>query len=320
MAQRRIRLIASVSALLVLASVAVGRAVQRAPAAQRVYHLDLGPARAPIDAAVPSAFDASGKRVAMRVCADPNNLPFSNRAGEGFENKLAALLAADLGLRLEYSWWPQRRGFVRNTLKLGNCDAVMGIASSSELVLPTRPYYRSTYVFVTRRDSPVHIRSLDDPALRRLRIGIHLMGGDDANPPAAQSLARRGLASNVEGFPIYGDYTLPDPPARLLDAVENGAVEVAIVWGPLAGYFARTAAKPLELAPVRPEHDGALPFGFDISVGVRHGDTAWRNELQDALDRHAADIRRLLAEYGVPTERVAAADAAAQATNRVRPR
>ncbi|HTI62784.1 MAG TPA: hypothetical protein VL524_04695, partial [Gemmatimonadaceae bacterium] len=166
----------------------------------------------------------------------------------------------------------------------------------------------------------VHVRSLDDPALRRMRIGIHLMGGDDANPPAARSLARRGLASNVEGFPIYGDYSQPDPPARLLDAVESGAVDVAIVWGPLAGYFARTAAKPLELAPVRPERDGALPFAFDISVGVRRGDTAWRNELQDALDRHAGDIRRLLADYGVPSERVATADGGANATATVRRR
>lgn len=270
------------------------------------YHLVLGPPREPIDAVVAPAFDAAGHRTTMRVCADPNNLPFSNRAGEGFENRLATLLANDLGLRLAYSWWPQRRGFVRNTLKLGNCDVVMGIPSRSELVLPTRPYYRSTYVLVTRRDRGLRVASLDDPVLRRLRIGIHLTGGDDANPPAARSLAARGLVSQVEGFPIYGDYTQPDPPARLLDAVADGGVDVGVVWGPLAGWFARRSAVPLSIAPVEPQHDGPVSFAYDISLGVRRGDTAWRDQLQHALDRHRIDVRRLLADYGVPL--VASAD------------
>jgi mxaJ protein len=273
------------------------------------YHLDLGPSREPIDAAVPQAFDAAGRRTTMRVCADPNNLPFSDRAGEGFENRLASLLAADLGLRVAYSWLPQRRGFVRNTLKLGNCDVIMGIAARSEMVLATRPYYRSTYVLVTRRDGGPRVTSLDDPTLRRLRIGMHLIGGDDANPPASHSLAARGLVANVRGYPIYGDYLKPDPPARLLDAVADDSVDVAIVWGPLAGYFARREPVPLAITPVRPERDGSVSFAYDIALGVRHGDSAWRDQLQGALDRHRADVGRLLADYGVPVLPVAAPSA-----------
>ncbi len=292
-------------AVLLAAAAVAGRriALARAQAwpVRAPYFLALGPTREPVAVPVPSAFDASGKRVAMRVCADPNNLPFSNSAGAGFENKLASLLAEDLGLRVAYSWWPQRRGFVRNTLKLGNCDVVMGIATKSELVLPTKPYYRSTYVFVSRRDRQIGVHSLDDPVLRRLTIGVHLTGGDDANPPAAQSLAFRGLLSRMRGYTIYGDYAQANPPARLVDAVARGDVDVAIVWGPLAGWSAKRAPVALALAPVTPALDrGVLPYVYDISLGVRRGDRAWRDQLQAALDRHQADIRRLLRSYGVP--------------------
>jgi mxaJ protein len=261
--------------------------------------LQLGPATQTTDEAVRPATDASGRRILMRVCADPNNLPFSNRAGEGFENELAKLLAQDLGLRVAYYWWPQRRGFVRNSLKLGDCDVIMGISAESELVLATRPYYRSTYVFLTRRDGPV-VRSLDDTVLRHLKIGIPLTGGE-ANPPPAQSLAERGLASRVEGYPLYGDYSKPNPPSALVDAVSKRDVDVAVVWGPFAGYFARFSHAPLTIAPVEPARDrNGLPYTYAISLGVRRGDRPWRDQLQTALDRHQTQIRRLLERYGVP--------------------
>jgi mxaJ protein len=235
----------------------------------------------------------------MRVCADPNNLPFSNRAREGFENKLAELIANDLRLHVAYYWWPQRRGFVRNTLKLRDCDVIMGITTESDLVLATKPYYRSTYVFLTRRDGPV-VRSLDDTLLRHLKIGIPLTGGE-ANPPPAQSLAERRLASRVEGYPLYGDYSKPNPPSALIDAVSKRDVDVAIVWGPLAGYFARFSNAPLALTPVEPARDrNGLPYTYAISLGVRRGDRPWRDQLQTALDRHQTQIRRLLERYGVP--------------------
>lgn len=285
---------AGYACLAILERPAAAAAQQAAP-----HVLQLGPPTPPVADVVPSAFDAAGRRTLMRVCADPNNLPFSNADGEGFENKLASLLARDLGLKVAYSWWPQRRGFVRNTLKLENCDVVMGITAQSELVLATRPYYRSTYVFLGRRDGP-RIRSLDDSALRHLRIGIPLTGGD-ANPPPAQSLAERGLASHVAGYPLYGDYGKPNPPSALVDAVARGDVDVAIVWGPFAGYFRQHERVPLTMVPVAPSVDrGGLPYEYAIAVGVRRGETAWRDELQGALDRHRLEIDRLLRAYDVP--------------------
>src|SRR5690242_17530954 len=219
-----------------------------------------------------SASTRRTSRATLRVCADPNNLPFSNERGEGFENKIATLLARDLGARVEYTWWAQRRGFVRNTLNAGTCDVILGVPAGYGPVRTTHPYYRSTYVFVTRRDRGLHLTSLDDSTLRRLRIGVHLVGDDYANTPAVHSLAQRGLTSNIVGFTLYGDYSTPNPPARLIDAVADKKVDVAIAWGPLAGYFARTSKVPLDLRPVTPTPDGPLTYVFDIAMGVRRRD------------------------------------------------
>ena len=135
----------------------------------------------------------------VRVCSDPNNLPFSNGGGEGFENRLADLIARDAGTRVVYTWWAQRRGFLRNTLNAGLCDLVIGYPSGGETVKTTTPYYRSTYVFVTRRSRHLTIRSFDDPMLRRLKVGVQLVGDDGANTPPAHSLSRRGVIANVVG-------------------------------------------------------------------------------------------------------------------------
>lgn len=237
----------------------------------------------------------------LRVCADPNNLPFSNDRLEGFENEIAALVARDLGATVRYEWWVQRRGFVRNTLNAGTCDVVMGVPSSFELVLATRPYYRSTYVFVSREDRGLSVRSFDDPALRRLRIGVQMIGDDFANAPPAHALAGRGMIDNVVGYSVYGDYSQPNPPARIVDAVTAGEVDLAVVWGPLAGYFARRQPVPLDLVPVSPQIDlPFLPFVFDISMGVRRGDEAFRDELNGILERRQAEIEEILDRYGVP--------------------
>lgn len=238
---------------------------------------------------------------ALRVCADPNNLPFSNRAGEGFENRIADLVAAELGTTVEYTWWAQRRGFLRSTLAAGLCDVVIGVPSALDMLLVTAPYYRSTYVVVAPADLRPELRSLDDPRLRTLRIGVQLVGDDGANPPAAHALARRGITGNLVGYTVYGDYSEPSPPARIVQAVADGDVDVAIVWGPLAGYFATRESRPLALAPVEPQVDQPfLPFAFDISMGVRRGDEALRDRLEDVLRRRRADIDRILADYGVP--------------------
>ena len=233
------------------------------------------------------------------MCADPNNLPFSNRRLEGFENRIAKLVARDLGLRLAYVWWPQRRGFVRRTLDAGRCDVVIGLPAGFGAVLTTRPYYRSSYVFVTRADRPA-VRSFDDPALRALRIGVHFTGAG-GNPPPAEALARRGLTANIRSFSVYGDYRQPDPPARLIDAVARRDVDVAVAWGPLAGYFARRARVPLRLVTVPPaEAPPGAPMTFAIAMGVRQGDTVRRDRLQRVLDLRADRITKILREFGVP--------------------
>lgn len=238
---------------------------------------------------------------ALRVCADPNNLPFSNQKQEGFENKLADLIANEMKVPVEYTWWAQRRGFFRNTLKAGECDVVMGVPSSLEMALTTSPYYRSTYVFVYRKDKHIDIHSFDDPALHTLKIGVQMIGDDFANAPPAHALTKRGIINNVAGYMVYGDYKEANPPARIIDAVADGKIDVAIAWGPLAGYFAKRERVPLEIVPVSPQIDQPfLPFVYDISLGVRRGDQQFKEELEQILERKRPEIENLLDEYGVP--------------------
>ena len=237
----------------------------------------------------------------LRVCADPNNLPFSNAAGLGFENALAQLVARDLGRTVEYTWWPQRRGFMRTTLNAGVCDVVMGVPAEFEMAWTTHPYYRSTYAFVTRPDAHLSIRSFDDPRLRTLRIGVHVVGDDYANVPPAQALVARGVVQNIRGFSIYGDYGTPNPPARLIDAVRDGDIDVAIAWGPVAGYFAAASMPALQVTPIAPLADrDKLPLAFSIAMGVRRGDTELRDSLNAVLARRTSEIRALLRRYHVP--------------------
>jgi mxaJ protein len=237
----------------------------------------------------------------LRVCADPNNLPYSNSAGEGFENRLAQLIGHELRKPVEYVWWAQRRGFVRNTLNSGACDLVVGTASGVEMLATTRPYYKSTYVFVSRRDRHLRIVSFDDPKLRRLKIGVQLIGDDFANTPPAHALSNRGMTRNVAGYTVYGDYRQPNPATRIVDAVINRNVDIAVVWGPLAGFVAKRSAVPLDIIPVSPRVDlPYLPFVFDIAMGVRRGDSTFRAQLDDIITRRRPAIDSILAEYGVP--------------------
>lgn len=235
----------------------------------------------------------------LRVCADPNNLPFSNAQEEGFENQIAAAIARDLGKTVRYFWQPQRRGFLRNTLLAGACDVVIGVPASLEMVRTTRPYYRSSYVFVSRRDRGLSLKSLDDPRLRSLQIGIPITGDDYDNPPPARALATRKIFDNVHGYPVYGDYSKPHPSWGAVDAVRRADVDVAIAWGPIAGFAARQPGARLDLTPL-PDHDGSLPFAFDIAMAVRRQDAALGAQLDAAIERRAADIQRILDAYGVP--------------------
>jgi mxaJ protein len=236
----------------------------------------------------------------LRVCADPNNLPYSNDKREGFENELATLVGRELGRRVEYTWWAQRRGFLRSTLKDSLCDLVMGVPSSLEMVRRTKPYYRSSYVFVTRADHGLGLQSLDDTTLRHLRIGVPMVGDDYASTPPAAAMIKRGLARNLVPYSVYGDYTKPNPPARLIEAVRTREVDVAMAWGPLAGYFARDGDS-LVVTPVTPQIDlPFLPMTFDIAMGVRPSDSLFAAQLDTIIDRRRGAIDSLLARYGVP--------------------
>jgi mxaJ protein len=235
----------------------------------------------------------------LRICNDPNNLPFSNSRLEGFENKIVEVISRELYANVQYTWWAERRGFIRNTMQAGLCDLIPGTVSGIGMMRTTVPYYRSTYVFVTRPETS-EIVSLDDPILRKLRIGIHLIGDDGFNVPPAHALARRGITDNVRGFSIYGDYRQDNPPARLIEAVGAGEIDVAIAWGPLAGYFAGRHHPALRVTAVQPIRDEGLPMTFPIAMGVPREDVSLRREIEGTIANHRAEIDAILAEYNVP--------------------
>ena len=237
----------------------------------------------------------------LRICADPNNMPFSNEFEAGFENKLAEMVSRSFGARPAYTWWAQRRGFVRNTLKADLCDVVMGVPRRLDMVETTRPYYRSSYVFVSRADRKIDIRSIKDPRLKDLKIGVHLIGNDGFNTPPAHALGQEGMIGNVVGFTIYGDYRQPDPPARLIEAVADEQIDLAAAWGPLAGYFAEHSLVPLKITPIEDtEQFAPLLFQYDIAMGVRKGDHELKQRLDGFIEQHRSEIQDLLTSYGVP--------------------
>jgi mxaJ protein len=237
----------------------------------------------------------------LRVCADPNNLPFSHRAGTGLENRLAELLARRTGRRLRYHWTAQRRGFLRNSLLAGACDVVPGIASHLPMLATTRPYYRSSYVFVAPARLRPALESFDDPRLRQMKLGVQLIGDDGANTPPAHALSRRGLSANLRGYSVFGDYRDPAPQRAIVAAVAAGEVDAAAVWGPVAGYFAALQPRRLALRPVRPWLDGPQwPMLYDVSLGLRREDRALRRELDQALLDERSAIDALLREFHVP--------------------
>jgi len=229
----------------------------------------------------------------LRVCGDPDNLPYSNQRLEGFENRIAAVVAAELGATPVYAWWPHQRGLVRNTIDAGTCDVIFGVPEGLDFVLWTEPYYRSSYVMAYRSDRGYGLRSLDAPELRQLRIGVHV------NTPPEESLARRGLLDNVSTYSLFFDPRGDrDRPRKLLDDLVAGTVDVAVAWGPLAGYAARTSNVPIEVVPL--EDEPGVPLSFDISMGVAKGNEALKNRLEAAIDRRQTEIRAILEEYGVP--------------------
>jgi mxaJ protein len=232
----------------------------------------------------------------IRVCADPDNLPYSNRELQGFENKIGEVVAQELGASLDYFWWPAQMGMVRNTLQRDRCDVFISIPQGFDPVLATKPYYRSTYILVSRRDRKLGLRSLDDPALKKLRIGVHV------NTPPYDALANRGLAENLVAYRLFFDPQDPDPsrrPEKVLHDVVSGAVDVAVAWGPMVGYFARqNPSSGIEMVPLGDDSSEAMTYQF--SMGVRKGNRELKTRLEGALERREADVRRILESYGVP--------------------
>jgi mxaJ protein len=238
---------------------------------------------------------AAGHLTELRVCGDPDNLPYSNEKQEGFENRIAEVVARDLGAALRYYWWPHQRGLVRNTLSADKCDVLIGIPKGYDLVLWTKPYYRSTHAVVYRAGRGLSIRSLDDPALRTLRIGVH------RGMPPHDLLAERGILANVASYSLFHDPQDKDPAHRatkVLDDVLAGSLDVAIVWGPWAGHFAKQHPSALEIVPL--VDGGPIPLSFEVSMGVKKGARELRAELETALARHDAEIMKILDDYGVP--------------------
>ncbi len=237
----------------------------------------------------------------LRVCADPYNMPFSNDREEGFENKIAHVVASDLNASVVNYWWPQRRGFLRNSILSGYCDVLIGAPVGLDPVATTKPYYRSTYYFVYRADRGLTIRSLDDSILKHLRIGVNMIGYDATNTPPAQALSSHG----VVGLVGFGNFLNPDPkadhPQDIIDAVAKDSIDVAIVWGPKAGYWAKREPVPLTLVAL-PDSDpvSGMPFAFSMAMGVRHRDKELKARLDSVIDRRHGEILRVLEAYNVP--------------------
>jgi quinoprotein dehydrogenase-associated probable ABC transporter substrate-binding protein len=232
-------------------------------------------------------------RDTLRVCADPHNLPFSNEAGEGFENRIAELLAQELGVELAYTWFPQSVGFVRNTLGARVCDVVMGIVTTSELMQNTNPYYRSSYALVQRADAKAKVASLDDPQLADLRIGAV------ARTPPIDILAQQALLKNLRPYHLMVDTRFDSPGREMVEDVAAGEIDVGVLWGPIAGYWAKQQSLPIEVIPITGENTGAR-VDFRITMGLRRNEPEWKQVLNDFIAEHKAEIQAILLDYGVP--------------------
>ncbi|MEX0758098.1 MAG: substrate-binding domain-containing protein [Tistlia sp.] len=230
---------------------------------------------------------------ALRVCADPGNLPFSDRSGAGFENRIAELLAEALGVPLRYTWFPQATGFVRNTLAARRCDLVTGVSLGFELLQNTNPYYRSAYVLVQRRDGGPGAASLDDPALRDRTIGVV------AGTPPASLLVGRGLIGKARPYPLMVDARFERPGEKMIHDIATGEIDAGLLWGPIAGYYASKSEVPLTLLPLTagPEEPA---MAYYITMGVRFGEPEWKQQVNRLLDEKQAEIQAILQDYGVP--------------------
>ena len=232
-------------------------------------------------------------RSELRVCADPNNLPFSDEKKEGFENKIAELMGSELGVRVDYVWFPQVIGFVRNTLRAHLCDLVMGAVVGDDVMQTTNPYYFTTYVMLYRSDKGLAFEGLQDPRLASLRLGV--VG---ATPPA-DLLTRYGLMAHTKPYALTVDTRFRSPPHEMVEDIVNGTIDVGFLWGPIAGYYRKHDELPLTLVPLKSE-PGAARMEYHIAMGVRSNEPEWRRRINAAILKRQADITVILRDYGVP--------------------
>jgi len=230
---------------------------------------------------------------ALRVCADANNLPFSNDKGEGFENKIAELLASDLGVPVRYTWFPDTIGFIRATLNARKCDIIMGTVSGNELVQNTNPYYRSTYALIYRADRGLTVKTLEDPVLQALKIGAI------AGTPPTTILATQGLLKNLRSYQLVVDTRFDHPAEELIHDVAAGVIDVGVVWGPIAGFYAQRESTPLSVIALESTNT-PMQMDYRITMGVRHNEPEWKRKINGLIRKHQAEINRILFEYGVP--------------------
>ena len=231
----------------------------------------------------------------LRVCADPNNLPFSNEKGEGFENKIAEYLAKKINKELAYAFYPGATGFVRNTLNAHLCDVILGIPQGNDLVQPTNPYYRTTYAIVTRAGSDLEgLSTLDDPRLKSKQHRIGLV----ANTPPGNILAKEGLMSAVKPYPLMVDTRFDSSSATMIRDLEAGDIDVALLWGPIAGYYVKNAKTKLNLIPI--QETAGTRMAFRVAFGVRHSDQIWKRDLNQFISQNKSELEKILIDYGVP--------------------
>jgi mxaJ protein len=235
----------------------------------------------------------------FRVCADPENMPYSNQKGEGFENKIAEVLAKDLGKELSYEFWLDRQGFLRNTINAQRCDVIMGMGSDVDNLRTSKPYYRSGYVFVYRKSSNYNIKDWDSPDLRKGIIGIV------GQSPPSIALRDHDLMGNAHPYRLQRDLNMP--PSEMIDDLVAGKNDIAIIWGPIGGYFAKQSKEPLVVVPIpefKSERDSfdteKGKSQFNISVAVRKKDKDRMEMIQGALDRNQSKIMKILDDYGIP--------------------
>ncbi len=263
-----------------IAALALGCAVAAAPA--RAQDADEGGALELIDTHV------------FRACADPHNLPFSNEAGEGFENRIADLFAKKLGKSLAYAFYPGATGFIRNTLNARRCDVVMGMPVGDDMVQPTNPYYRTAYVAAYAKDGALAgLDALSDPRLKSAKIGVV------AGTPPVTYLAINGLLPQIKSYALVVDTRYDSPTAEMMADLDHGVIDVALLWGPIAGYYALHAKTATTVTPLVKEASGPK-LVYRIALGVRHSDQNWKRDLNKLISQNRSEIDAILRSYGVP--------------------